>query len=543
MDFSFDRDRFTAVDVDAGGGADRIIVSRVGGFFVDEAITLDGGSGDDVLIGGDANEVLVGGSGNDSVDGNIGADRAFLGSGADTFTWNIGDGSDTVEGDSGADLLAFDGSNAPELIGVTANGSRARLTRNIGNVTMDLDSLETARVRTFGEADTVTVGDLTHTDLDLVDIDGLSSAQAPDGAVDNVLVDGTAGADRVAVSSPLPGTALVSGLAAAVQLSGADATLDQITVNGLAGADSLTSSVRVTGPSAILFNGGDQGDAARYSGTENGDVIGVASLGGPVTAFTPNTTRLDAIGVEDVAVDGLDGNDVIRTLGDVAARTRLTLDGGDDDDVLVGGDGADALFGGDGDDRVDGNLGADDADLGRGDDVFVWDPGDGSDVVDGQSGDDRMDFNGSNVAEQMRVFRNGSRSRLTRDVGAITMDFDRLEAVAIRAQAAPTTSPSATCAGPASATSQSNSPRSPSQGDAAADVVTVEGTDRRDTIDVTRAGDAGARRRSRRQHADHGLRADARRAADQRPGRRRRRAASRRTSSDLIRTVVDLGPE
>jgi hypothetical protein len=312
----------------------------------------------------------------------------------------------------------------------------------------------------------------------LVDVDGV-----PDGAVDNVVVDGTAGADHVAVSSPLPGTALVSGLAAAVQLSGADATLDQVTVNGLAGADSLTSSVRVTGPAAVLFDGGDDGDAARYSGSENGDVIGVASLGGPVTAFTPGTTRLDALRVEDVAVDGLDGNDVIRALGVLAERTRLTLAGGDDDDVLAGGDGTDTLLGGDGDDRVDGNLGADEADLGRGDDVFIWDPGDGSDTVDGQSGEDRMDFNGSNLAERLRVFRNGSRSRLTRDVGAITMDFDGLEAVAIRALGGADD----TTVGDLRGTGVGDVALDLG-GDAAADTVTVEGTERRDTIDVARLG-------------------------------------------------------
>ena len=102
------------------------------------------------------------GSGDDRVEGNLGADVASLGARADTFTWDIGEGNDTVEGDSGSDVLVFSGSDAPERFGDTANGSRVRCTRRI--FTLDLDSIETARVRTRGDSDTVSVGDLTGTD-------------------------------------------------------------------------------------------------------------------------------------------------------------------------------------------------------------------------------------------------------------------------------------------------------------------------------------------------------------------------------------------
>src|SRR4029079_18433576 len=111
----------------------------------------------------------------------------------------------------------------------------------------------------------------------------------------------------------------------------------------------------------------------------------------------------------------------------------LTIDGGNGNDTLAGGDGDDLLLGGNGDDSVDGNRGNDTAQLGSGNDRFQWDPGDGSDVVEGQSGRDDLAFNGSTIGEKIEVSANGSRTRLTRDVAAITMDFDGLEQVDVRA--------------------------------------------------------------------------------------------------------------
>src|SRR6201999_4282877 len=111
-------------------------------------LTEDGGSGNDTLRGGDGADALYGGTGNDLVDGNIGADTAQLGTGNDTFQWDPGDGSDTVDGQSGKDTLAFNGSNIGEQIGVAANGSRVRLTRDVAGITMDLNDIESTAIRT-----------------------------------------------------------------------------------------------------------------------------------------------------------------------------------------------------------------------------------------------------------------------------------------------------------------------------------------------------------------------------------------------------------
>src|SRR6185312_6053615 len=128
-------------------------------------LDVDGGPGNDLISGGNGNDTLTGGSGDDTVDGNAGADVADLGDGTDTFVWDAGDGSDTVEGGAGQDSLEFNGAAAAEQMTLSANGSRARLVRDLGHVSMDLNGIERVDTNAFGGADTVTVDDLSGTDV------------------------------------------------------------------------------------------------------------------------------------------------------------------------------------------------------------------------------------------------------------------------------------------------------------------------------------------------------------------------------------------
>src|SRR5262249_54762714 len=138
-----------------------------------------GGDGNDTIIGGRGNDVLIGGAGDD------------------VFVWNPGDGSDTVEGQGGYDTLQFNGADVNENFDLSANGSRLRLTRDIGNVTMDVNGVEQVNVAALGGADRITVGDLTGTDVTRVNINLSSPAGSGtgDGQADTVIVDGTAYAD------------------------------------------------------------------------------------------------------------------------------------------------------------------------------------------------------------------------------------------------------------------------------------------------------------------------------------------------------------
>jgi Hemolysin-type calcium-binding repeat (2 copies). len=126
---------------------------------------LDGGPGNDTLLGRDGNDRLLGGPGDDILIGGRGVDEHIGGDGDDQIVWNPGDGSDVVEGEGGNDTLVFLGANIAELMDASANGSRLRFTRNIGNIVMDCDGVEQVIVRALGGADTVTVNDLTGTQV------------------------------------------------------------------------------------------------------------------------------------------------------------------------------------------------------------------------------------------------------------------------------------------------------------------------------------------------------------------------------------------
>ena len=95
-----------------------------------------------------ASTSLLGGDGNDFVDGQQGNDTALLGAGDDTFQWDPGDGSDMVEGQDGADAMMFNGANIATRASTsrpTAGGSA--FTRDIANIVMDLNDVETIDVK------------------------------------------------------------------------------------------------------------------------------------------------------------------------------------------------------------------------------------------------------------------------------------------------------------------------------------------------------------------------------------------------------------
>ena len=147
-------------------------------------LTLDGGAGNDTITGGDGNDTLLGGDGNDLIAGGRGNDVAQLGAGDDTFVWNPGDGSDTVEGQDGFDTLLFNGANVNENINISANGTRVPFFRDVGNVTMDLNSIERIQIAALGGADNIMVNDLTGTGVKQVAIDlaATPGSGAGDGA-------------------------------------------------------------------------------------------------------------------------------------------------------------------------------------------------------------------------------------------------------------------------------------------------------------------------------------------------------------------------
>jgi Ca2+-binding RTX toxin-like protein len=191
--------------------------------------------------------------------------------------------------------------------------------------------------------------------------------------------------------------------------------------------------------------------------------------------------------IAEIDVDAGGGNDLVRIDEGNGAFTNgipTTIAGGRGNDTLLGGSGAETLVGGDGTDSIDGNGGNDRALMGAGDDTFVWDPGDGSDTVEGDAGADAMVFNGAGGAERVSLSPNGSRLRFLRDPGTITMDTAGVERVDFNALGGA----DVVTVDDLTGTDVSAVNLDLGGLDGQADQVTVNGTDRDDTIGV--GGDA-----------------------------------------------------
>jgi hypothetical protein len=259
-DFTFARSDVSAIKVRGGHRSDSIRVDDANGAFTDSIpTTITGGPGSDTLQGGQVqvaaeNETFNGGPGNDLVDGGKGNDTAYLGEGNDTFRWDNGEGSDVIEGQSGTDRMLFNGAAVAEQVTMSANGGRLTFFRVQGNVTMDTDGVEIVEDNVLGGADSVTVNDLTGTDVTQTNLDLAASldSNAADGVVDNVVVNGTNGDDKINVTGNGSG-ANVTGLATAVSVKDADPT-DVLSVNTLAGTDIVTTN-GVAGLIQVLVDG------------------------------------------------------------------------------------------------------------------------------------------------------------------------------------------------------------------------------------------------------------------------------------------------
>ncbi len=232
-------------------------------------LTIDAGAGDDRIFGSQGADLLFGGDDNDFVDGNRGDDTAFLGAGDDVFQWDPGDGNDTVEGGDGFDTLLFFGANIAENIDISANGERVRFTRNVGSITMDLNDVEKIDFKALGGADNIGVGDLSGTDVTVVDID----LGGGDGAADTVTVNGTntdVVGDTIVVAGAADGVS-VFGLAAHVNVSNAEGANDSLIINGLGGDDVIDATGLEAGVVKLTMNGGLGED--HFLGSEGDDLF------------------------------------------------------------------------------------------------------------------------------------------------------------------------------------------------------------------------------------------------------------------------------
>jgi Ca2+-binding RTX toxin-like protein len=298
--FSIDMGTTEKMVLNANGGNDTFTGSN--GLAPLVQITVDGGTGDDTILGGDGIDLLLGGDGNDLIDGNRGNDVALMGTGDDVFQWDPGDGSDVVEGQDGADRMLFNGANIAESFDVSANGQRVRFSRNVANITMDLDGVEGIDLKALGGADNVVVGDLSGTDLTDIDTDLASPAGSgtDDQAADNVIVNATNGND-VVVAQGAGGAMRIEGLPTAITIAGASPTDDRVTINSLAGDDVIDASGVGVGTAALTLDLG-QGDDVGIGGNGNDTILG--GDGDDVLLGGPGVDTLDGGAGDNVLIQG-----------------------------------------------------------------------------------------------------------------------------------------------------------------------------------------------------------------------------------------------
>ena len=325
------------------------------------------------------------------------------------------------------------------------------------------------------------------------------------GGNGNDTLTGQSGNDTI---SGRGGDDLLFGASGNDKLNG-DAGLDQL-IGGsgddiLTGGDGNDQMIGGAGNDRMIWNSGDDTDVME-GGTETDTAEVNGGSAGETFTITANGTRvrfdrldadpsfLDIGSTEKLVIKMNGGDDKISATGNLAALIQITIDGGDGNDQILGSNGIDTLIGGNGNDFIDGQQGNDIVSMGAGNDTFQWDPGDGSDGVDGGAGTDTMLFNGSAGNETFDVSANGDQVRFTRNLGNIVMDLDNLENIQVNALGgADTLTVNDLTGTDAKLVSVSLSGViGGATPDGAADIVSVIGTGKDNTITVTSLGQQSA---------------------------------------------------
>jgi len=185
-----------------------------------------------------------------------------------------------------------------------------------------------------------------------------------DAAADNVIVNGTAGPDRIDVG--VTGARVdVKGLVAETRIS-QSTTADRLTVNGLVGNDSLKAAGGTEGTIAITLNGNEGDDFLSADAILNGGAGNDVLVSGP----------------GDDTINGGAGYDTVQATGDVNfVLTNTSLTG-------IGATGTDTLA----------DIERAELTGGFGDNVFNIGGFTGDVALAGLHGSDTVDFSGSDSA-------------------------------------------------------------------------------------------------------------------------------------------------
>ncbi|MFO1070615.1 MAG: calcium-binding protein [Geminicoccaceae bacterium] len=363
--------------------------------------TINGTSGNDVLIGDFSFDYIYGKGGNDSLFGLTADDSLFGGNGNDRL--NGGDGNDLLVGGNGTDTADYANSTGGiyvDLSGLFAKDGMGGIDtllqiENINGSTQD-DEIHTGGTNNtvwgLGGDDTIDIGGGNDRAFGGVGNDGIWLGDGNDsagGGDGDDQVFGGGGNDSVAGGD---GWDYLNGGGGADRMSGGD---DLDILIGAEGNDSLSG-----GGDFDYINGGDGSD--KIDGGDDLDVVAAGAgndyvclgTGGsiidliqlivdqnqpaPPPAPLPDDNLLetlyplvDAIGLDIFSLDAANagtGNDVVE-----GQQGTDIIDGDQGNDSLFGGSEADIVEGGGGNDLVAGGSASDIVDGGVGSDILIGD--------------------------------------------------------------------------------------------------------------------------------------------------------------------------
>jgi Ca2+-binding RTX toxin-like protein len=166
--------------------------------------------------------------------------------------------------------LVFNGSNVGESVNISAVGARVTFFRDVAGVTMDLDDVEDIDFNALGGADTITVNDMSGTDLTELNIKLGAVSGGGDTAADTVIVNATQGDDVIVVVGD-GNSVSVMGLGTQINIANFDPTMDRLVINGLGGDDVIEASGLAAGSMLLTADGGDGNDV--LIGGDGNDVL------------------------------------------------------------------------------------------------------------------------------------------------------------------------------------------------------------------------------------------------------------------------------
>jgi Ca2+-binding RTX toxin-like protein len=332
------------------------------------AVSVTGGSGNDVLTGGAGNDTLSGGIGDDTLTGGAGNDSIVGGAGADSL---VAEGVDTISGGDGNDTLSVAGIT----IGSSTTTPQIDLGAGVNTVSLATGAnIQYASLLATGGVYGITVAN--NASVTMTPSQFTSAYQVLGGATETITFSTSAGTIDVSASTVEKFT-----LSAGTPATGTNTVTvgtNQTSVTGAAGVDTFIYGATLT--SADTVNGGDGSDVLNFtdatgSTTDIDNVTNIEriNLGAAVTEIVgveANIAALATLTINAASATSLnysttETNGFLSIIGsggaDVISAGALsdTIDGGAGIDTITGGLGNDSLSGGSGTtvDRIYGDNG------------------------------------------------------------------------------------------------------------------------------------------------------------------------------------------